>query len=84
MLKYIGKGWMKSLILCNPGGGATRLIFEWGVRLGIGTITVTQCGHDNDQICEKYTPSHDNNCEKDTPICKKNAKKMPSPTHDNL
>ena len=48
MLKYIGKGWMKSLIFCNPGGGATRLIFEWGVRLGIGTITVTQCGHDND------------------------------------
>ena len=40
MLKYISKGWMKSLIFSNPGGGATRLIFEWGVRLGNGTITV--------------------------------------------
>ena len=40
VLKYISKGWMKSLIFCNPGGGATRLIFEWGVQLGIGTITV--------------------------------------------
>ena len=40
MLKYISKGWMKSLIFSNPGGGVTRLIFEWGVRLGIGTITV--------------------------------------------
>ena len=82
MLKYISKGWMKSLIFSNPGGGATRLIFEWGVRLGIGTITVAMA-------MTKYiknigpTPSHDNNCEKDTPICQKNAKKMPSPTHDN-
>ena len=40
MLKYISKGWMKSLIFSNPGGGATRLIFEWSVRLGVGTITV--------------------------------------------
>ena len=40
MLKYINKGWLKSLKFSNPGGGATRLIFEWGVRLEIETITV--------------------------------------------
>ena len=66
---------MKSLIFCNPGGGATRLIFEWGVQLGIGTITVAMA-------MTKYVK---NIPQAMTTIVKKIPlfAKMPSPTHDN-
>ena len=80
VLKYISKGWMKSLIFSNPGGGATRLIFEWDVRLGIGTITVAMA-------MTKYVkniPQAMTIIVKKIPLlAKKCNKKMPSSTHDN-
>ena len=73
MLKYISKGWMKSLIFSNPGGGATRLIFEWGVRLGIGTITVAMA---MTKLCEKYSQAMTTLVKKIPLFAKKNAKKI--------